>query len=131
MKWVYLNNFIQLTDCDRSMQKSDLLDPSERLSKYFRVFMHIFSASWSWQADVQYWPIVLQGHAFRPLSFRHIPLHEHTVMSSLLGICAASSISSLSRSSNEKLSSIFMNPLNAPIHSLGIIIRLVSSQYFM
>ena len=43
-----------------------------------------------WHVDEQNCPIFLQGHAFRPLSRKHIPLHLHTVLLSLKGSLDAS-----------------------------------------
>ena len=45
-----------------------------------------------WQADEQKRPIFLQGHAFRPLSLKHInllALHLHTVVLSTKGLSDA------------------------------------------
>ena len=87
---------------------SKLLDCSlESLPKYCGEFTHIIALSW-WQAYVQCWPLVLQGQAFCPLSLRHMPLQEHTVMSSLFGNCVACSNSNRSTSSKLKLSFTFM-----------------------
>ena len=75
-----------------------------------------------WQTDEQYWLMLLQGHAFLPLSRRQIPLQWHTDILSVFGTCVACSISLCSISSNVKLSSII---------DVGASVNVMNAHYFM
>ena len=74
-----------------------------------------------WHVDEQNCPIFLQGHAFRPLSRKHIPLHLHTVLLSLKGSLDAWSTSLSSNCSSvwsSESSMLLLSILHSNLHLL-------------
>ena len=94
----YISFAYQRKNSKKLTDESSLLLP-----KALRLFRH--SEFQSWQTLEQYWPWLLHGQKFLPLSRMQLLRHEQVVKLSKFGTDARSSISLISNSSREKLRS--------------------------